>query len=234
MEQNFKNILKQLLIAAFVLISVTVLSFGIRQVRLGAYRADSDQFTASTRPSDTEDKSQLKQILNTEDEQDFYPDDSYTVEAEEDSQYADKSNWDEQAPSDDYSETETNTSKKSKAVFKTKSFKGGYAKSEGKSGLKKISLSDNENIYITENGEAWYVTKQPDGKTSKMQVQVDDYTGEITPIGSGYYGESQGSQDPQRRRMSDNEDIYLTEEGETWYVNEQPDGSTTKVQLQPD
>ena len=34
--------------------------------------------------------------------------------------------------------------------------------------------------------------------------------------------------------MGDREDLYLTGEGETWYVSEQPDGSTTKVQLEED
>ncbi len=32
--------------------------------------------------------------------------------------------------------------------------------------------------------------------------------------------------------MGDHEDLYLTGENELWYVSEQPDGSTAKMQLQ--
>ena len=229
-----KPITKQLIIGAFILVLVTFASFGIRQVRLGAYRADNGQSTPSARHSDSEDQNQPQQPLNAYTETDHYPADSNTVDDEHDSQYADVSDWDEQAPSDDYSEENTDLVKQNKALFKTKSFKGGYAKSEGKNGLQKISLSDNENIYITEKGEAWYVSKQPDGQAVKMQVQVDGYTGEITTFGSGYYGKSEGSQDPQRIPIGEYENIYLTGEGEAWYVSEQPDGSTAKAQLEED
>ena len=230
MEQNFKPIIKQLLIAVFILTSVTVLSFGIRRVRLSAHRADIGESIPSARPSDTEGQHQLDKPLNADAELD----ESYTIDDEQDLQYADASDWDEQAPSDDYSKENTDSVKYDKAFSNTKSFKGGYAKSEGKNGLQIISLGDNANIYITEKGEAWYVSKEADGSTSKMQVQVDGIAGDITLIGSGYYGKSEGSQGPQRISMSDSEDIYLTEEGETWYVSEQPDGSTAKVQLEED
>ena len=228
MEQNFKPITKQLAIAALILTSVTVLSFGIRRIRLSAYRADSGQSTPSARSLDTEDQSQPDQFLNADAELD----DSYTIDDEYDSQYADVSDWNEESSSDDNSEANTDSVKQNKAVSKAKSFKGGYAKLERKNGLQKISLGDNANIYITEKGETWYVSEQPDGSTSKMQVQVDGIAGDITLISSGYYGKSEGSQGPQRISMSDNADIYLTEEGEAWYVSEQPDGSTAKMQLQ--
>ena len=230
MEQNFKSITKQLVIAAFILATVTVLSFGIRRVRFGAHRADTGESTPSAHLSDTEDQSQPEQSLNADAELD----DSYTVDAEPDPQYTDASDWDEQAPSDDYSEEHTDSAKSGKTFSNTKSFKGGYAKSEGKKSLQTISLGDNANIYLTEKGEAWYVSKEADGSTSKMQVQVDGIAGDITLIGSGYYGKSEGSQGPQRISMSDNADIYLTDKGETWYVSEQADGSTTKVQLEED
>ena len=54
---------KQLLIAALILSLVTVLSFGIRQIRFSAHRAKNientvivgdGEFTPSARPSDTE------------------------------------------------------------------------------------------------------------------------------------------------------------------------------------
>ena len=93
MEQNMKPITKQLVIAAFILTSVTVLSFGIRRVRLGAYRADTGESTPSAHPTDTEDQSQPEQPLNANAKPDYYPDDSYTVDTEPDPQYADAWDW---------------------------------------------------------------------------------------------------------------------------------------------
>jgi len=225
-----KPITRQLTIAAFILASVTVLSLGIRQIRHSTYRAD----TGDARLSDTEDQSQPEQSLNADAEPDYYPDDSYTVDDEDDSQYDDVSDSYEQADSDDYSEENTDPVNYDKAVSKAKSSKAGYAKSEGKKGLKQISLSDNDNIYVTEKGEAWYVSKQPDGKTVKMQVQIDNITGEITPVSGGYYGKSEGSQGLQRIPMGEYENIYITGEGELWYTSELPDGSGAKVQLEED
>ena len=233
MEQNIKPITKQLLIAAFILTLVTALSFGIRHVRFSIHRADSGQFTPSARHSDTEDQPQPKQFLNADAEPDYYQDDSYTVDDGHDSQYANASDWDEQAPSEDNSKAHTDSIKYDKAVSKAKSFKGGYVKSGGSKGLEKISLGDNEDLYITGEGELWYVSKEADGSTTKMQVQVDN-TGEMTVVDGGYYAKSEGSQGPQRISVSDREDIYLTDEGEAWYVSEQPDGSTAKVQLEED
>ena len=224
-----KPITKQLAIAAFILTSVTVLSFGIRRVRLSAHRAntiessivaDTGESTPSARPSDPEDQPQPEQPLYVNAEPDNYPADSYAVDDEPDPQYANASDWDKEAPADDYSEA--------------KSFKGDYAKSGGSKGLQKISIGKYDNIYITEKGEHWYVSKQPDGSTAKMQVQIDDATGEITFVGRGDYAKSGDSQGLQRIPMGEYENIYLTEEGEAWYVSEQPDGSTAKVQLEED
>ena len=64
MEQNFKPITKQLAIAAFILTLVTVLSFGIRQVRLSAHRADTGESTPSARSSDPENQPQPEQPIN--------------------------------------------------------------------------------------------------------------------------------------------------------------------------
>ena len=233
MEQNIKPITKQLLIAVFILTLVTALSFGIRQVRFGAYRANIAKSIPSARPSDAEGQHQPKQPFNTDAEPDYYQDDPYTVDDEQDLQYADASDWVEEIPTDNNSEERTDSVKQKKAAFKTKSFKGDYAKSKGSKGLEKISLGDNENIYITEKGEAWYVSKETDGSTTKMQVQIDN-RGEMTAVGGGNYAKSGGSQGPQRISVSDNEDIYFTDEGEAWYVSEEPDGSTAKVQLEED
>lgn len=100
-----KPITKQLVVAAFILISVTVLSLGIRQVRLGAHRAETRESTLS----DPEDQLQSGQSLNTDVESGYYPDDSLTVDTESDPQYVNVSDFDEQAPSDDNSEAHTPT-----------------------------------------------------------------------------------------------------------------------------
>jgi hypothetical protein len=229
MKKNIKPITKQLLIAAIILSSVTVLSFGIRHVRFSAYRANSGQSTPSARPSDTEDQSQSEQRLNVDAESDYYQDNSFTIDDEQGLQYAYASYWDEEIPTDDNSEENTDSTKYDKAVSKTKSFKGDYAKSEGKKGPQKVSLGDYENLYRTKEGEYWYVSEQPDGSTTKMQVQIDEI-GELTVVGGGSYGK----QGPQRISIGDSADIYLTDEGEAWYVSEQPDGETVKMQVQPD
>jgi hypothetical protein len=230
MEHNIKPITKQLAIAAFILVSVTVLSFGIRQVRFSAYRAESGRFTPSARPSDTEDPPQSEQKLDVKAEPDYYPADSYTVNDKPDPQDFEESFWDEQASSDDYSEENVDSVKYNKAISKAKSFKGDYDKAKASKGLEKISLSNHEDLYFSKEGEFWYVSKEPDGSTTKMQVQIDEASGKLAAVGGGYYAK----QEPQKIPMGDNEDIYLTDEGEAWYVSEQPDGTTTKIQLQTD
>ena len=212
-----KPITKQLAIAAFILALVTVLSFGIRYVRFSAYRADRGQSTPSARPSDSENQSQPEQPLNAYTETDHYPADLNTIDDEHDSQYADAWDWNEESFSDDNSEAHADSVKYDKAASRAKSFKGGYVKSEGKNGPQKITMGENENIYITEKGEAWYVSEQSDGSVSKMQVQVGDITGEITFVGGGYYGKSGGSQDLQGISMGDYENIYIPGEGELWF-----------------
>jgi hypothetical protein len=225
-----KPITKQLTIATFILASVTVLSFGIRHVRFSVYRADIVESTPSVRPSDLKDQSQPEKHLDVKAESEYYWEDSYIADTEPDPQDTKESFWDEQALADEYAEAKTDSGKKDKAAFKTKSFKSSYVKSGGKKGPQEISLGDNANIYITEKGEAWFVSEQPDGKTTKMQVQIDGYTGDFIAVGDGY----SSKQGPQRISMSDSEDIYLTDEGEAWYVSEEPDGPDIKVQLQPD
>jgi len=116
----------------------------------------------------------------------------------------------------------------------TKSFKGDYAKSKGSKGLEKISLSDHEELYLTGEGEYWYVSEQPDGKTTKMQVQIDDATGDLIAVAGGEYSKAGGSQETQRIPVGEYENIYLTGEGEAWYTSETPDGEDVKVQLQPE
>jgi len=53
-------------------------------------------------------------------------------------------------------------------------------------------------------------------------------------ISGDNYAGSGGSKGPQRISVGDREDIYLTGEGQAWYVSQQPDGSTAKVQIGED
>jgi len=226
MGQNMKSVTKQLAIAAFILTLGTVASLGIRQVRLGNQRANTIEKPVVTdtgeatlaHPSGPENQPKFQQTLGVNTEPDHYPKDTYAVDAEPDPQHANAPDSDKDAPSDGQSEA--------------KSFKGDYAKSEGSKGLERISLSDNENLYITAEGQFWYVNKQPDGSTTKMQVQIDNTTGEMTVVGGGNYARSEGSKGLQRISMGDREDLYITPGGQAWYVSKQPDGSTAKMQLQ--
>ena len=125
-------------------------------------------------------------------------------------QYANALESDEEVPLKDYSEA--------------KPSKGNYVKSKGSKSLEKISMGDNEDLYITQEGELWYVSKEPDGKTTKMQVQIDETTGEINVINIGG-GKSGG---PQPISMGDGYNMYVTEEGQSWYVG---GGSKARVEV---
>ncbi len=150
-------------------------------------------------------------------EPDHYPADSDTVIAEPDPQYADALDSAEEAPLEDHSEA--------------KSFKGDYAKSKGSKGLEKISMGENDNLYITGEGELWYVSKGPDGKTTKMQLQIDDATGEMTVVDWGDYAKSDGSEGMQRISMGDNDNLYFTQEGGLWYTSEEGSGYKAQVEI---
>ena len=60
-------------------------------------------------------------------------------------------------------------------------FKDDYAKSKGSKGLQKISISEYENVYITDKGEHWYVAENPDGTITKTQLKEID--GQLQPAG---------------------------------------------------
>ena len=116
-----KSLTKQLAIAALILASVTILSFGIRHVRFSIYRAntiensviaEAGETITSARSSNPEEKSQSKQNLGAnaepdcyladsdtaDTEPDYYPDDSYTVDVEPDPQHANASDSDKKTP----------------------------------------------------------------------------------------------------------------------------------------
>lgn len=134
------------------------------------------------------------------------PVDSPTVDAEPEPQPAYAVEPEEEEPVEDYSEVKPSKGK------------------GAKKGLEKIALSDDENLYITEKGETWYTGKGPDGKPTKMRVEIDEATGEMTVVGK-VYGGSQGLQ---KISMGGNDNIYITGEGQTWYVTE---GSKSRVEI---
>jgi hypothetical protein len=150
-------------------------------------------------------------------EPEHHPTESDTVVAEPDLQYADALDSAEETPSEDHSET--------------KSFKDDYAKSKGSKGLEKISMGDNEDLYITGKGELWYVSKGPDGKTIKMQVHIDETTGEMTVVDWGDYAKSDGSESLEQVSLSNYENLYITQEGGLWYTSEQGSGYKAQVEI---
>jgi len=134
------------------------------------------------------------------------PAESDTVDAEPEPQYAETPEPAEEVPSEE------------------------YAKAKGSKGtsLQKISMGDGANLYVTEKGVAWYVDKGPDGKTTKRLVMVDETTGEMTVVDKADYAKSRGSEGLQKISMGGNDNVYITDEGETWYVTE---GSKSRVEI---
>jgi hypothetical protein len=198
-----KPIYKQLIIGAFVLALVIVASLGIRQVRFSIHRA---------RAVDN------SEIIETE--PNTIPAESETLDHELDPQYADLPESEEQEPPDDYAES----GKNSKAFSKSKLSKADYAKAKGwdSGGLEKVSIGDNENFYRTAEGEYWYVGEGPDGKSFKMQmqVQVDEATGEMTIVGKVYSNKAGSSASPRKISIGEGDNVYITEKGQTWYVTD--------------
>lgn len=225
-KHSMKSITKQLVIGVFIVALVTIASLGIRQIRFSINRSNTSenpvlaeiQEATSTRPSNFDNQPKSQQSLDANTKPDYYRKDTYIVDAEPNPQHGNALASGKEVPSDGRSEA--------------KSVKSDDAKSEGSKGLQKISLGDYENLYITGEGELWYVSNQPDGSTTKMQVQIDNITGQMTIVGGGSYAKSEGSQSLQRISMGNREDLYITPENELWYVSRQPDGSTAKMQLQ--
>jgi hypothetical protein len=200
-----KPITKHLVKSVFILAMVTVASFGIRHVRFSVHKARTVE---SPIIAETESGLDLTDLNRVVDELDQRKDFS--------------SEWDNETPSEDNSELNPEQNKDIKAVSRAKL-------SKGSKGLEKISMGDNDNLYITKEGELWYVSKQPDGSVTKVQVQIDQTTGEMNIVDIAG-GKSKGSQGLEKISMSDYEDLYITGEGDLWYVSEQPDGSTVKNQ----
>lgn len=240
MEHNTKSIIKQLAMSALALVSVAVLSLSIRHIRFNIHRAKTDESTlnagtgkvsTSAYSSSTKEKihsepsflgnpeanNYTADSYTAETRQDGYSDYSYIIDIEPDPQNVKASGSEKKAPPESYSEA--------------KSAKDDYARYESSKGSEKISLSDNEDLYRTEKGELWYVSKEADGSTNKMQVKIDN-RGDMTIVSGENYAKFGSSQSVHRISVGENEDLYLTGENELWYVRQLPDGSTAKAQLQ--
>ena len=148
-----------------------------------------------------------------ETERDPLPAGSETVDAEPEPQYAEVPEPEEE-PSEEYVEA--------------KPVKGDYAKAKGSKGLEKVSIGDNENLYRTAEGELWYVGEGPDGRSFKMQVQVDEATGEMSIVGKVYSDKAGGSESYRKMSIGGNDNILITEEGQAWYVT---DGYKAQVEI---
>jgi len=195
-----RPITKQLITGAFILALVTVASLGIRQVRFSVHRIRT-----------------VESPVIAETEPDNNPAGSHTFDDEPGQRYAFASGPDKQMQSDENSEANTDSGKDGKTVSKTKL-------SKDSKGIEKISLGDNEDLYINGKGELWYVSKGPDGLTVKMQVHIDQTTGEMNVIdfADGKSGV------PQPIPMGDGYNMYITDEGQTWYVG---GGSKSRVEV---
>ena len=175
---------KQLTTGALILASVTVLSLGIRQVRFSLYRARqaaSALTTAypvspagapgkSSADTHSDDDARRGQALDALAKQDHRPSSSDTLQTETNPEHASTSGQDAIAAD----EPGPDPGEHADSVSLDKSSKCDDAKSKGSNGLQKISLNATESIYVTEAGEHWYVSTQPDGATTKMRFEVED------------------------------------------------------------
>ena len=75
---------------------------------------------------------------------------------------------------------EKSVEKPLKSNYKDKWFKDKYAKSDGSSEYKKISISKDEDVYINAEGDEWHVMTLPDGTTRKVQIMPDGSDGYIS------------------------------------------------------
>lgn len=204
-----KSITGRLIGGAFILALVTVASLGIRHVRFSIHRArvaagpviseaGRDHGAAKTRMIAARPKLQPGVTAETQ----------------------------KNATSDNYTKTPSEPDKSRNAAAMAKSSEGNHAKTKAegsKGGLEKIPLGDNENLYITKEGQLVYVGKGPDGKITKFRVEIDATTGEVAAVeGAGKAGGLQ------KISIGGNDNIYITDEGQTWYVTE---GSKSRVEI---
>jgi len=207
-----KPIARQLIIAAFFLMLVTAASFGIRHIRFSIRRASAAESAVTPETQPHNDPTEGQVIVGRSEPQPLIMEESYKA-----------------AASDDYADTLAYSNKNGKAPSKAKFSKGDKARTKGsKGGLEKISLGENENLYITQEGRLVYVGRGADGQAVKMQVQIDEDTGEMRVVTKADNAKSAGSKQMQKISVGGDDAVYITEEGETWYVSE---GSKARVKI---
>lgn len=214
MEQDLKALARQLIIGAFVLGLVTAGSFGIRHIRFSIHRARTAESPVVTRT-----------------ERNNSPAETRLIAVRREPQPVVVAQSSKGAPSADQPEAATDLGKSVKVVSNAKSRKDDNAKSKAKDkgskgGLEKIDLGDSDSLYITQEGRLVYVGKAADGQTVKMEVQVDEATGEMTVVSKADNSNSKGSKKTQKISMGGSDNLYITDDGQTWYVTE---GSKARV-----
>jgi len=202
MEQNAEPITRQVVIVGVILVSAAALSLGIRQLYP---EANKNPVT-----SEPEKRPGPEHLLGLD------PFDS-----------------DEQSSSvSGQGGTAVSTTGEPKPGAPTPgTAKPAPPKPEDSKVIQKIPLGENEELYITADGKLWSVSKQPDGSVVKMQVEIDEATGEIRVLDIANGGKADASKEPQRIPMGDDVSIYIGDDGRLWSVTKQPDGSTTKVEV---
>jgi len=203
MEQNAEPITRQVVIVGVILICAAALSLGIRQL----YPPEPDGGRVTTEP---EKRPGPEHLLGLD------PFDS-----------------DEQSPavSGQVSTAASTTSEVKPGSPKPETAKPAPSKPEDSKVIQKIPLGENEELYITADGKLWSVSKQPDGSVVKMQVHIDEATGEIRVLDIADGGKADASKELQRIPMGDNVDLYIGDDGRLWSVTKQPDGSVTKMEV---
>jgi len=192
MAHNTGQITRQQAIVLFILVSTAAVSIGIRLVRRTEPVESPTRVQRKDRPSP--EQSVGLQILSLE----------------------------EQAIAD--------SNERGKTAAVAAKPKAGSAKPEDSKVVQKISLGENEELHFTADGKIWSVSKQPDGSVVKMQVHIDEATGEIRVLDIAD-GKPEVSKNLQKVSMGDNVDIYIGDDGRMWSITKQPDGSVTKMEV---
>ncbi len=203
MEQNADSITRQVVIVGVILVSAAALSLGIRQL----YPPEPDEGYVTTEP---EKRPGPEHLLGLDP---FESDEKSPV-----------------GPSQ-VGNTVSTTGELKPATPKPETAKSAPSKPEDSKVIQKIPLGDGEELYITADGKLWSVSKQPDGSVVKMQVEIDEATGEIRVLEFADGGKAEVSKNLQRIPMGDNVDIYIGDDGRLWSVTKQPDGSVTKMEV---
>jgi len=198
-----KGMTKQVVTAGIILGSVTVLSLGIRQVRLSVGRgrdvasgpAASSSGSASSGGAPGQyrgethgyDEAQSAQGLHVQDEQGYEGGDMESLAAAGEPER--DGDGDPGLSRAEDSKNYEDSGKHADSVYTGKSFKGGYFELRGSKKMLskgfKGSGGGYEEVVATKNGEYWYVSKSADGTTTKMQLQTENSGDGVVIVGAG-------------------------------------------------